>query len=365
MSYEKEPSTGNEEDRAIVGETSSSISASNRDLAAGKDLPVADLLDENLDEATPDEAILARPEWGSVAMAAMAGSFDMVVPAAMLAANYTIFRNADLRGDGSLTDGTGTLTNYFKEMFVQVDGDKKDGDGNDDDGWDDYVEAAQQRAERQRDLEETFSESQIDSMQWVGDPDEVWDLGGITASRKDLLAGAKAARSNLKKLATKDGWSDDQLIHETRLVSDYERAIIKHRYDDAAEAKRQMQPDTQQFVDQQTRKGITIAKGVSAETAQAATDAATAMTDATNARSDVLSGMAAAGTKSLKSEPNAALSAETEHGPALTNPPAIELTEEFSAVASNPEGVAPAGKPAQIADATPTPAPALNQSFSI
>lgn len=329
------------------------------------ELPIADRLDENLDETNPDETILARPEWGGVTMAAMAGSFDMSVPAAMLAANYTIFRNADLRGDGSLTDGTGTLETAFKTKFEGYDDDGKPKDDKDN-LLDDLADKVRdERAERKREMEETFSEAQIDAMPWEGDPNEVWDLGGITASRKTLLAGAKAARANLKKLASKDNWTEDQLAHETRLVSDYERAIIENRPADAAKAKQQMQPDTQERIDQETRKAISANKDVSPELADVATNAATTTTGATDAGSDVLSRIAAADQKAMRSETKVALYVETQHGSGLTNPPAIELTEEFSAVASKPANLEPILKPAQVADAAPTPAPILNQSFSI
>jgi hypothetical protein len=81
-------------------------------------------------------------------------------------------------------------------------------------GWQDLEEQRQQRSIDQDNYNRTYSNNDLDRMEWRGDMNEVWNIGGNNVSRADAFSGGKKAR---------DRWNESP---EAQAMSPEERARI-------------------------------------------------------------------------------------------------------------------------------------------
>lgn len=96
---------------------------------------------------------------------------------------------------------------------------------------------AREEAERERALQE------LDAMPWVGDKNEVWDLGdGVSGTREDLYNKGKTAWDKSRKEADKRGLSDKDKDKLNDLYEQYLKAIKDGDLNAAIRFKNQM-PD--------------------------------------------------------------------------------------------------------------------------
>jgi hypothetical protein len=131
------------------GETPSrSDGAANGPALKPDEIPLENLLDQNLDETNVEDALRSRITISTLASMA---SLDVVIPGGgMLAGLYdTLFRSREMNDDFSISNLGGTLDEYFLEKMGVVDSNGQKIDDDDKDGWDAYIEAGQERIERQ------------------------------------------------------------------------------------------------------------------------------------------------------------------------------------------------------------------------
>lgn len=87
----------------------------------------------------------------------MAASLGATVPGALDGARATMLLTMERHGLFSLSNGGGTLEDYFREMFA-IPADKQGQDGDDETGWEGYVEIAERRREERREWEASHHE---------------------------------------------------------------------------------------------------------------------------------------------------------------------------------------------------------------
>lgn len=169
-----------------------SESVANAKLALTDDQMLATARDEDMDETNADAVVQARPEWGSVAMLAAAASLGASVPGAMASAYAELFRSVELNGEFSQSNGGGPLGRLTKEEIAARKQDEHS------DGWSEWAQTVPEaREKREREMQDTMSQADLDAMPWEGDLNEIWDMGGISATREKLYEAAKATRKNV------------------------------------------------------------------------------------------------------------------------------------------------------------------------
>jgi hypothetical protein len=97
-------------------------------------------------------------------------------------------------------------------------------------GWQDLEEQRQQRAIDQDNYNRTYSNNDLDRMEWRGDMNEVWNIGGNNVSRADAFNGGKKAR---------DAWDKSP---EARAMSPEERARIDAQWSNYLQAIKNNDP---------------------------------------------------------------------------------------------------------------------------
>lgn len=315
--------------------------------------------DQELDSFNADDVIRLRNY--DIATLSSAASFGAIVPAALESARSILLWTIERHGEFSLTNGGGTLENYFKELMgLGKDGDNSQ-DGEDDalEEWSGYIERAQEREREKRqmqdDLRSTRSEAEIDAMAWVGNPDDLWTLGKVSASRKQWLAGAKAAR---KKIDEDESLTDAQKIHLKRQLSDIEVAIKEGDYEKVARLKQELPKEYQDTMDDAALQPETTSDlEVSANTAHDAASKQSGTEISATAGAEILEDDVSASKSVANPEPATAAPS------GLASAPDIELKEEFTEVAK-PGAEATTQAPAQVATLAST-TPKLNMTRDI
>ena len=88
---------------------------------------------------------------------------------------------------------------------------------------------AREEAERellksmQNDYGRTYSDDDLDKLPWVGDMNDIWNIGGKNVSRRGLNDAVKNTRGNLDQIAHNNGWDD-----KTKAEQDYRLSAREH-----------------------------------------------------------------------------------------------------------------------------------------
>jgi hypothetical protein len=149
----------------------------------------------------------------------------------------------------------------------------------------DVQQAAQQNAMNQNDYSKTYSNDQLDSMEWKGDENSVWNIGGINISRKDAFGAGKKARDNWANSNDAKAMSPEDRAKVDQQFSQYLQAI---KNNDPAKAKSiydQMPPSAQGQIE--ARNENIVGAGVSASVQNDARSSIGTSTS-TNSRADAI-----------------------------------------------------------------------------
>lgn len=110
----------------------------------------------------------------------------------------------------------------------------------------------------QDDYSQTFTNDELDQMEWRGNPNEVWSLGGKKSTRRQFVDAFKETRDDLDKIAIENNWSPDKKNHEDHLLSAAAQAATNRDYSKANEYVERMDPKTKEQFNRNVER--TVAK---------------------------------------------------------------------------------------------------------
>ncbi|OYU75730.1 MAG: hypothetical protein CFE32_13190, partial [Alphaproteobacteria bacterium PA3] len=151
-------------------------------------------------------------------------------------AQHAVLLNAERQGNSSGVGGL--IENFWAKRDKETnDEERKDAAENRiQNFWQDVGEAieARQNAINQNDYSKTYSNDQLDAMEWKGDENEVWNIGGVNISRKDAFGAGKKARDNWANSNDAKAMSPEDRAKVDQQFSQYLQAI---KNNDPAKAK--------------------------------------------------------------------------------------------------------------------------------
>jgi hypothetical protein len=119
----------------------------------------------------------------------------------------------------------------------------------------DRQQQAQQKID-QDNYNRTYSNDQLDTMEWQGDADDIWNISGVNISRKDAFGAGKKARDNWNNSPDAKAMSPEDKAKVDLQFSQYLQAIKNGDHKKALEIKGQMPPSAQAHVEQFNREAI-------------------------------------------------------------------------------------------------------------
>lgn len=137
----------------------------------------------------------------------------------------------------------------------------------------------------QDDYSQTFTNDELDQMEWRGNPNEVWSLGGKKSTRRQFVDAFKKTRDDLDKIATENNWSPDKKKYEDHLLSAAAQAAINGDLSKASDYVDHMDPKTKEKYERNLENitGNGVSKGVQ-QIAGVSSDAHTS----TNSRAEAI-----------------------------------------------------------------------------
>lgn len=106
----------------------------------------------------------------------------------------------------------------------------------------------EQERERIRDMQndysQTYSDDDLDKLAWVGDMNDVWNIGGMNVSRRGLNDAVKNTRRNLNQIANDNGWDDATKADQDHWLSVIRQGTINNRPDIVNDAITHLRPET-------------------------------------------------------------------------------------------------------------------------
>lgn len=110
--------------------------------------------------------------------------------------------------------------------------------------------------EQQDDYSKTFSNDEIDMMDWKIDPNTVWTIGGTTTSVANLLNAGKNARNRWNNSVAAQNMSPEDRAKVDQQFSQYLQAIKNGDYELARQIYGQMPPEARAHIDEQNSKKL-------------------------------------------------------------------------------------------------------------
>lgn len=138
----------------------------------------------------------------------------------------------------------------------------------------DVAQNAQQNAINQNDYSKTYTNDQLDQMEWVGDENEIWEVLGKKASRRQHYEAMKQTRNDLEKIAIENNWSAQKKADEDKLLQNAMQAFINKDYAKMQEFTSKMDSKTKE----QFEKNLKLENGNSQNAEIVETASKTAVT---------------------------------------------------------------------------------------